>query len=470
MKPYPESTIAAIATAPGAGGIGVVRVSGPQSAIILDSIFSPLGKNPQSFPRELCLGKVLNKKGQIIDEVLAVYMPAPNSYTAEDVVELQGHGGVVVTKELLRATLQAGATLAQPGEFTQRAFLNGRLDLSQAEAVQEIIQAKTPQALLLAQGQLSGALGQAIKAQADTLLDILALIEVAVDYPEEEEHLLGKKAGQVAESLALVEEALNQLLAGAESGRIYREGLTVALVGPVNAGKSSLLNALLQEERAIVTAIPGTTRDTIEEYYNLAGIPLKLVDTAGIRETADPVEAIGVERSKQAAKTADVLLLVLDAEEAPPQTDQKEDLQNQMPSFLFSQAPLIVAVNKTDKSKPDNLLAWAKKQYPAAKVLAISAALGEGLEELKEALSGIAFAGSEPGASMSATVNLRQEQALTAAANQVKAAKEALEAGISIDMASIDIQGAWQSLGEITGESATDDIIQRVFANYCLGK
>lgn len=454
-------TIAAIATPMGAGGIGIVRISGPEAFAVLEAVFSPYGCASAEglAPRALVLGRLQHPDGSAIDEILAVRFPAPASYTAEDVAELHCHGGSTVLREALHACLAAGARLAEPGEFTLRAFLNGRLDLSQAEAVQDIIQAKTKPALALAEAQLGGALGRALQPLEETLLDLLARLGAAADFPEEIEAI---QPAALLQSLQELDAAAAALLAGAEQGRIYREGLAVVLFGPANAGKSSLLNALLGEERAIVTAAAGTTRDVIEESLNLSGLPLVLRDTAGLREAKDEAEAIGIGKGQQAAAAAALLLLV-SAADAPLDADQ-------LAAFLAEHAKqkILLVCNKSDQSNAAAYARQLRAQANGLPLLLLSAKTGEGLPALRQALLDLALDGqAEPTTPLG---NVRHQEALLRMREHLHAAIETLKAGLPQDLAAVDLEEAWQALGEISGKTAGESVLDAIFSTFCLGK
>jgi len=453
-----EDTICAIATPPGVGGIGIIRISGREAYPLLRKVFSCQGDIK---PRQFVLGKVRDSQGKILDEALTVYMPAPHSYTAEDVVEIHCHGGYLATREVLSAVITAGARVARPGEFTERAFLNGRLDLTQAEAIIDIIEAKSLAGLALSEKQLAGDMGQAILAKEETILDILAEIEMVTDYPEEEDQL--EKDGGLIFRLQDIVKDLEQLLQGAQGGKLYREGLRTAIIGPVNAGKSSLLNALLQEERAIVTEIPGTTRDTIEEYYVINGILLKLIDTAGFRETADPVESLGIRRSEAAMAQADLILLVLAADEPvlPDWMAKIEELKD---------TPAILIWNKTDKTPGQEELEKIKQKNTALQVIPAAVKMGKGIAELKQSISRLVEQEKVMADNALGLFNQRQEEALRRSVVSLRAAIVALDTGRMPDMAAIDLKDAWQALGEITGHQTADDVIDRIFSRFCLGK
>lgn len=467
------NTIAAIATPPGNGAIGIIRISGPEALAVLQRIFWPAGvKSAGSFqpePRRMYLGRIKDASSNILDQVMAVYMPAPHSYTGENVAELQCHGGYLVCHEVLAAVCRAGAQLAEPGEFSTRAFINGKLSLDQAEAVIDIIEAKSVEALKISERQLAGSLQQRLDKSADALLDILAQLELAIDYPEETDDQSLQQ--QILQELAVVQADVQKLLNQTKSGRYFRQGALTAIVGPANAGKSTLLNALLQMERAIVTPQAGTTRDTVEEYYLLDGLPLRLVDTAGIRETADLVEKAGIERSKKALAEADLVLLTLDVSQ--PTEDFWYDLLLQNAN---SGNKLLVLLNKVDLLSDNQVYKQHLAELTrictenAAPLLKLSAKNNQGLEELKQAISQILLAGQQDGEPMAALLNDRHKAALLAAQNILDNALQSAALGFDAAMLSIDVQMVWQSLAEISGKAASEEIINRVFERFCLGK
>ncbi len=460
---FNESTIAAIATPPGAGGIGIIRVSGPQSAVILQQLFQPKNPPHNFISHKLYLGAIVHPKTRaVIDEVLAVYMRAPQTYTREDVVEIHGHGSYLLLQEILAQILTFPATrLAEPGEFTKRAFLNGRIDLTQAEAVAELLCAKTKEGANLAVSQLRGGLHGEIWKIRDALVAVRAIMEVAIDFPDEDVEILdvpalkAKLGGEVQEPLAL-------LLARADGGKIIREGVSVVILGRPNVGKSSLLNCLLREERAIVTDLPGTTRDTIEECLDIKGVPVRIVDTAGIRETVEAVEEIGIRRARQKLGEADLVLLVLDGVEGLLAEDRT----------LFEVAAdkkVVVVVNKIDRARSVDLGLY-EEAFPAAPVVAISATTGEGIHNLEDAVYNAATGGhglQEPGV---AAPNVRHAAALQRALAAVQQVGEGLAAGLPPDLLAIDLQAALAFLGDIVGETTTDDVLDMIFAEFCLGK
>lgn len=467
-----QDTIAAIATAPGEAGVSVIRVSGGGALQLLQKVFVNGKMKPlqQVRPRYVYYGYVVEgetpnqEAGEtaVLDEALAIYMPGPHSYTGEDVVEIQCHGGFLASHEILKLLLHHGAQMANPGEFTQRAFLNGKLNLTQAEAIIDVIQAKSKAALQLSEKQLQGALGQKVAAAADQLLDLLAQMEVAIDYPEEADDLWETLA--LPETLGQVLAEVQQLLAGAEQGKLYREGALTAIIGPANAGKSTLLNAFLQEERAIVTAVAGTTRDTIEEYYTINGLPLKLVDTAGFRETADEVEQQGIRRSEKAMAQADLILLVLDGSQPLP-AEWQERLQT-----LLGR-PLIVVLNKMDQVADAGAAVESfTAAYPQLTVAPVAAKTGQGIEELQQTIFQTVLGKGLQPQDLTGLINGRQKSALERAAAHLQEALQGLAAGMDGDMVAIDIQNAWQALGEITGQQQSEEIIDRIFSRFCLGK
>ncbi len=450
-----DDTIAAIGTPPGQGGIGIVRLSGPEALAILQQVFQP-AQDRDWVARRITFGQVVDPDtGEVVDEALAFYIPAPHTYTRQDVAEIQGHGSPISLQRILNLVLRHGARQAEPGEFTLRAFVNGRLDLAQAEAVLDLIQARTEAGHRIAMAQLSGRLSDAVRRVRRQLLDILAYLEASIDFTDEE-----VPPQDIAQPLEGVLNELGRLLQDAERGIIYRQGVRAAIVGRPNVGKSSLLNALLRVERAIVTEVPGTTRDTLEETINLRGVPLVLVDTAGIADTEDQVERLGVIRSRQALEQADVALLVVDASQ-PLHTEDREI------AALIGNRPAILVVNKIDLKPPvmafHTLLAGAPCVH-------VSALTGAGLEALEEALvdtvlTGRAIAGHRPMVS-----NPRHKALLTQAATHVQSALEAYARGVPADFVSIDVTAAVNALGEITGETASEDLLDAIFSQFCVGK
>ncbi|HEY8345468.1 MAG TPA: tRNA uridine-5-carboxymethylaminomethyl(34) synthesis GTPase MnmE [Bacillota bacterium] len=461
-----NDTISAISTAQGAGGIGIVRVSGKDAFKIGEKILRhPSGKPIQTWPeRRVRLGIVVQTDGRILDEVVFFAFKSPKSYTGEDLLEIQGHGGIENLQLILAATLEAGARLAEPGEFTKRAFLNGRLDLTQAEAVIDLITAQTELAHQAAVYQLSGGFSQILREIEGKLFKILVPIEAAIDYPEEEIPPLERE--EALNTIKSVKAKIRNLIDQAERGRILQETATVVLAGRPNVGKSSLLNALLNEERAIVTPIPGTTRDFVTETINLQGLPLRIVDTAGLREIDDPVEKEGVNRSWELIKKADLILFIIDSAFGLSVEDRdflKEIYQNihrRKLLFVLNKSDLPAKINPTEVSSI----------YPEEKILSISALTREGIEELKQAirseLMGEDFSPEHP----ILVTRLRHKKALEKTEEILDQVEKGIKSGISEDLIAFDLRDAIDSLGEITGRSVNEDIINAIFSQFCVGK
>ena len=455
-----DTTIAAISTPPGAGGIGIIRMSGDSVRRILTAIFHPKDPRCRLQSHRLYYGHIRNLNGKILDEVLAVYMAAPHTYTREDVVEIHCHGSFLVLQSILELTLASGAVLAAPGEFTKRAFLNGRIDLTQAEAVIDILAAKTRKGVDLAQEQLSGALFRRIEPIRQSLVRARAILEVAIDFPDEDV--------EIADHGALIEQLekevagpLASLLAGADTGRLYREGIAIVIAGLPNVGKSSLLNTILQEERALVTAIPGTTRDSIEEAIDIMGIPVRIIDTAGIRDEAGEVEVLGIRRARELINSADLVLFLLDGSREVSEGDRR----------LYAQLchkPLIPVINKIDIC-PDSLPDLTS--LPGlGQCVAVSALEQEGIEELKRAIFTAVTSGRDQWEEGGCAPNLRHKQALMAAGEACAAALAALRSGLTNDLIAVDLQQCLLCLSEIVGETTTEDILDVIFQQFCLGK
>lgn len=465
-------TIAAIATPRGQGGIGVIRLSGEYSLPILEKIFRPKSakgkKEIARKPRELVLGWICNSQGTILDEALTVYMPAPHSYTREDVVEIQCHGGSRVLEEILQLTLDNGARMALPGEFTQRAFLNGALDLTQAEAIIDLIEAKTAKEQKIAAQQLAGGLKDEIDRINDSLLDLLAAIEGDIDYPDEGVDTLDR--AQMTLDIEKAIKRLDVLLAQREQGKIYKEGIRGVIIGRPNVGKSSLMNVLLQEERAIVTDIAGTTRDTIEEMVNLNGFRLILTDTAGIREEdqADIVEKIGIAKSKKAMAEAQLLICMIDA--AAGITGEDKEILNQCQK---AGGQMLLLGNKCDLIGAEQQTQLAKElaqMFPGVHLLFLSALDGTGCEKLGTAIQQI-FTHNQMGiADDTAIISARHQEIIIRAKQYLQDSLDSIAAGLPGDLLAVDLTAAWKKLGEITGKTAGQEIIDRVFSRFCLGK
>lgn len=458
---YEETTIAAIATAPGEGGIGIIRLSGVSAAEIADKIFhtGKIKTFKEAVPYMMYFGHVMDGEKRI-DEGLAVYMKAPHSYTGEDVVEIQIHGSAEALRETLSLALRSGAVPAMRGEFTKRAFLNGRLDLAQAEAVMDIISAKGEAALTQAESHLSGALSGFVHEVMEELKDLITKLEVTIDYPEEDlEDLTLEETGDALET---IDKSLSALLKRSEEGRVIREGLRTAIIGRPNAGKSSLLNALLQEERAIVTDVPGTTRDTIEEAVHISGVSLLLMDTAGLRETDNKVEQIGIERARASMEKADLILAVIDGS-SPLDEEDKEILH----SLVGKKA--IVILNKYDLTpevKAEDI--WEIAGH--VPVVSLSARYGSGMDELREELRKITEKQDTDAGRILFLTNLRHVELVRKALDNVLRARASVREGLQADFIVIDLTEAWKTMGEITGDTMDDELIHSIFSRFCVGK
>lgn len=456
-----EDTIAAVATAYGEGGIGIIRISGEEALPILQEIFEFHGDTDTFTSRRMTYGKIIDKeKNQIIDEVLAVYMKGPKTYTAEDVVEINCHGSMVSLRKTLALVLRKGARLAEPGEFTKRAFLNGRLDLSQAEAVIDMIRAKTDKSFDVAVSQLEGRLSLKVEEIRQKLLDLLVDITVNIDYPDEDiEEMTYEK---LEESIVETQDMIEKLLATSSTGKMIREGIKIAIVGKPNVGKSSLMNGLLKETRAIVTDIPGTTRDTIEEVLSIRNIPVYLVDTAGIRETSDKVEKMGIEKSKEAFNQADFILFLLDGSRPL----EEEDLQ--IMEFLKERKSLVL-INKRDLGEAISIEEISAK-LPASQVIEASLLKGQGITEIEDAVEDLVYGGEIVQKESMMVNNVRHIELLQQAVNSLTDALHMSERREALDFIEVDVKNAYERLGEIIGETVSDDIINEVFARFCLGK
>lgn len=457
-----ERTIAAISTPPGSGGIGIIRISGPLSLHVLKSVFSPHNPECDFRSHHLFYGTINDPENQrLLDEVLVVYMAAPSTYTREDVVEVHCHGSYLVLQSILEVLLRHNLDLAQPGEFTKRAFLNGRIDLTRAEAVIDILAAKTRKGIDIAQDQLAGALYQRVDTIRRSLTTMRAVIEVSIDFPDEEIEIVDHEVLRV-QLESEVARPIEYLLRCADQGRIYREGVSVVIVGRPNVGKSSLLNALLQEERALVTAVPGTTRDSIEECVDVLGMPVRLADTAGIRKGADEVEELGIQRARRLVNQADVIFFMLDgAVGVTP-----EDLE------LFttvSHKPMIVLINKIDLIQDPAEIELAALGQDVPRV-PISAKSLYGLEDLKKLLFETVTGDKDQWQEEGCAPNLRHKQSLQKAHSACTSVREGLEAGVSTDLLAVDLQEILDQLGDIVGETTTEDILDVIFEQFCLGK
>lgn len=452
-------TIAAISTPPGEGAISIVRLSGDDSIKIANDIFK--GKDLAKVDSHtINYGHIVEDEHNV-DEVMISVMRAPKTFTTEDVVEINTHGGIVATNEVLQLLIANGARMAEPGEFTKRAYLNGRIDLTQAESVMDIIRAKTDKAMQVAVNQLDGSLLKLIRNLRQDILDVLANVEVNIDYPEYDTDELTTK--MLLEKAQLVKDHIRELLKTAQNGEILREGLATAIVGKPNVGKSSILNTLLDEDRAIVTDIAGTTRDVIEQFVNLDGIPLRLIDTAGIRETEDKVEKIGVDRSKKAINDADLVILVLDS--SRQLINEDTDLLE-----MTKDKKRIIILNKNDldvKVKNDDLSSYITG---SDKVISTSAVTNDGIDEIKQAVKELFMLGIEDSRNDVLVTNARQAGLLKQADKSLDDVIQGISDGMPIDLVQIDMTNCWEKLGEITGESYPDELITQLFSQFCLGK
>ncbi len=465
-----QDTIAAIATAIGEGGIGIVRISGPEAGAIAGRVFRRARRGAATLPsHRLIYGTVVDPDtGEAIDEALVARMAAPHSYTREEVVELQCHGGPTAVRETLRVCLRAGARAAEPGEFTLRAFVNGRLDLAQAEAVLGIVGARTPEALRVAVAGLRGRLGGELRPARDRLIDAVAYLDAAADFPEDE--IPPADVGAALHEAGALLEALTRRAA---VGTLYREGVRAAIVGRPNVGKSSLLNALLREERAIVTPVAGTTRDVIAESITLRGIPVVLLDTAGIADTDDQIEQLGIARSHEALTAAALVLFVLDAS-APPTADDlavATALRDRLGADEAGRGILLVR-NKADLPADPSESAAIRALLPAARVVTLSAQTGAGLAALEEALYGLATdaAGGVTAETDPALATTRQRETIARARDAAHYAAAAFDAGVPLDLVAVDARAALTAIGEITGEAASEAILDAIFSRFCIGK
>lgn len=458
---FREDTIVAISTPPGEGAIGIVRMSGDQSIEIASRLFRQKNGRPiePKDHRHMLYGHVVHGE-RVVDEVLLVPMYAPATYTREDLVEIHCHGGIVPLTEIVKLALSNGACMAEPGEFTKRAFLNGRLDLAQAEAVMDLIKAKTQQGFEVAYHQLEGHLSGKVAQIRAALLSAMAQLEVCIDYPEED--LEEMTYSEMTSIFSSAETEVTNLLSGSETGRILRDGLSTVIVGKPNVGKSSLLNALLRESRAIVTDIPGTTRDIIEETLNVRGVPVKLVDTAGIRETDDLVEKLGVERSKAFFNKADLVIFVLNAAEALSYEDEE------IMKYLKNRRA-IVLLNKSDLNP---VLSEMELRERLGEVPLIKTSLihEEGVQALEDEIAKMVYGGHVSLSERDLVTNLRHQDALRRASKALGEALTSCKSFMPYDFLQVDVKNAYEALGEITGDTVENDLITKIFSQFCLGK
>lgn len=455
---YVRDTIAAISTPPGNGGIGIIRVSGDRAPAIGETLFKPV-RDGGLISHRFYFGSVIDfQNREPVDEAMAVIMRAPRSYTREDVLELHCHGGMLVVERVLDLVLRAGARLAEPGEFTRRAFLNGRIDLVQAEAVMDIIAARTDAALQLAQRQRGGALSRRIAETRDLLLHALALVEAYIDFPEDD---LGETdITAISSSLGEASTRIGQLLAGFDEGRILREGISVLIIGKPNAGKSSLLNRLLNENRAIVTHLPGTTRDIIEETINLGGLAVRLLDTAGIRHTEDVIEQEGISRALEKIPQADLVLFVLDG-------SRPFDAEDRLIVDALQSSRVIAAINKSDLPcvlrLPDDCA--------HLQAVSFSAESGEGIEELRGAVRSRFITGKNlDNREFVAISRARHRDVLSSAQECLTRCLTGLDCSCSLELLSVDLREALTAVGEVTGHATNDEVLDRIFSSFCIGK
>lgn len=459
-----NDTIAAIATPPGDGGIGIVRISGENAGFVADKIFKALKKGFSVLnfkTHQAVYGNVIDDKGNIMDEALCLAMWAPNSYTRENVVEIQSHGGSFVVHRILELALNNGARMAQPGEFTKRAFLNGRLDLSQAQSVMDIIQARTDASLRMASGHLQGTFSKEIQSMRHFILEIIAHLEASIDFPEDDIEDIAKQ--EAKEKISKIKNRISEILKTFHTGRILRDGLVTTIIGKPNVGKSSLLNALLREDRAIVTDIPGTTRDSLEEYANIGGVPLKIIDTAGIRKTHDKVEQIGVEKSVTYLQNADLILALFDI--SRPLSQEDEDIIE-----MLKGKKGIVLLTKKDLPIEMDIVDLQNRLQGEFKYIYISMLNKDGLKDLEDEIVSRVYSGSAKQAEGCFVNNLRQAEALKAAEKHLEECLDTIKMGMAEDFIVIDVRSAWEKLGEITGDTVDEDIIDQIFSQFCIGK
>jgi tRNA modification GTPase len=460
--PNPEETIAAISTPFGESGIGIVRISGSSAEPIAKKIFKPKKDQSYFISHHFHYGEIIdNQSGNPVDEVLIVLMKSPKTYTKEDVVEIHCHGGYFILQKVLELVLNEGARMAQPGEFTKRAFLSGRIDLTQAEAVIDLIRAKTQTSLEIANQQLRGYLYKEMAQLKVQTIEHLALIEAHIDFPEEEIEPI--VFGELKRDLERMIHQVEEWIASYEEGRIFREGISCAIVGKTNVGKSSLLNVLLKEERAIVTPIPGTTRDVIEEVLNIYGIPVRLMDTAGLRKPADSIEQEGVRRAKERVADSDFVLLMLDGSRALDDDDKEifEEIKGKK---------RVVVLNKNDLPLKISL-EEAKRFFPEDPTISISALKNEGIDDLKQAIYGsLVHKDVRATPEHLIVANIRHKTALTQVRDNLSNAMKALEEGISLEFIAFEIRAALEALGELVGETTTEEVLNRIFEQFCIGK
>ena len=456
-----DDTIAAIATAPGEGGIGIIRISGSNSLQVAEEIFKSVsGKKISEYNlRSLIYGDIFDGEKRI-DEVLVAYMKGPNSYTGEDVIEINCHGGFISVKKILELILTKDVRLAEAGEFTKRAFLNGRIDLSQAEAVIDVIKSKTDKAQEVAQSQLEGSLAKKIRELRSKVTEVLAQLEVSIDFSDEDVEDVTYK--EIEDKSLELRTEIKKLYDSAESGKILRDGLKTVIIGKPNVGKSSLLNSILGENRAIVTEIPGTTRDVIEEFVNIKGIPLKIVDTAGIRETEDIVEKIGVQKSKESIESADLVIIVLDSSKQLTDEDLEilQSAQSKKTIVLLNKIDLDQVIDESEIEK------FVGKEN----IIKISALKNEGIEQIHDKIEAMVFTGDVKSSSNLVITNSRHKDALYKAYNSINDAIDGIMQRLPYDFIEVDFKNIWDYLGYINGDTVQEDLLDTIFSNFCIGK
>lgn len=455
-------TITSISTPMGEGAIGIVRLSGPQAIEIGDTLYKGKKKLSKVDTHTINYGHIIDPEtNETVEEVMISVLRAPKTFTREDIIEINCHGGILTINRILELTMTYGARMAEPGEYTKRAFLNGRIDLSQAEAVMDFIRSKTDRASKVAMNQIEGRLSDLIKKQRQSILEILAQVEVNIDYPEYDD-VEDATTEFLLEQSKNIKEEINRLLETGTQGKIMREGLSTVIVGRPNVGKSSMLNNLIQDNKAIVTEVAGTTRDVLEEYVNVRGVPLRLVDTAGIRDTEDIVEKIGVERSRKALSEADLILFVLNNNE--PLTEDDQTLYE-----VVKNEDVIVIINKTDL-EPRLDIDEVKEMIGDMPLIQTSMLKQEGIDELEIQIRDLFFGGEVQNQDMTYVSNSRHISLLKQARHSIQDAIDAAESGVPMDMVQIDLTRTWEILGEIIGESASDELIDQLFSQFCLGK
>ncbi|MBF2261838.1 tRNA uridine-5-carboxymethylaminomethyl(34) synthesis GTPase MnmE [Staphylococcus capitis] len=455
-------TITSISTPMGEGAIGIVRLSGPQAIEIGDTLYKGKKKLSEVDTHTINYGHIIDPEtNETVEEVMISLLRAPKTFTREDIIEINCHGGILTINRILELTMTYGARMAEPGEYTKRAFLNGRIDLSQAEAVMDFIRSKTDRASKVAMNQIEGRLSDLIKKQRQSILEILAQVEVNIDYPEYDD-VEDATTEFLLEQSKNIKEEINRLLETGTQGKIMREGLSTVIVGRPNVGKSSMLNNLIQDNKAIVTEVAGTTRDVLEEYVNVRGVPLRLVDTAGIRDTEDIVEKIGVERSRKALSEADLILFVLNNNE--PLTEDDQTLYE-----VVKNEDVIVIINKTDL-EPRLDIDEVKEMIGDMPLIQTSMLKQEGIDELEIQIRDLFFGGEVQNQDMTYVSNSRHISLLKQARHSIQDAIDAAESGVPMDMVQIDLTRTWEILGEIIGESASDELIDQLFSQFCLGK